>query len=239
LEDLLRLLLLLVTLFLWWSCQPAAGHDLWIEAGEAGYALYYGHRHSAHEGLEVVEYSPDIVVRADCFDSLGAESDCSVSESYPVQTADSPAALYILTSSGYWTKTPYGTKNLPKNQVEMPVKSWLSFESAKRLGQWSEAFAAPLTDDLEIVPLNDPFCVSPGEKLTLVIMLNGSALESAIVSYDGKPRGTSGRDGKINIRIRHAGFQVIQAAYTVPMDSDEADEVVHTTNLNFELETEE
>ena len=113
-------------LFIWWSSRPAFAHDLWIEAGDAGQTLYYGHKHSVHEGAEVMAYSPDIVVRTDCFDSLGLKSDCIVSETYPVRINDSPAALCILTSSGYWTKTPYGTKNLAKNQVEMPIKSWLS-----------------------------------------------------------------------------------------------------------------
>jgi nickel transport protein len=55
------------------------------------------------------------------------------------------------------------------------------------------------------------------------------------VSYDGKPRGTTGRDGRINIRLRHGGFQVIQASLTRPDASGKADEVIHSANLNFEL----
>ena len=55
------------------------------------------------------------------------------------------------------------------------------------------------------------------------------------MSYDGKPRGTTGRDGRINVRVRHGGFQVIQASLTLPDPSGKADEIVHSANLNFEL----
>lgn len=117
----------------------------------------------------------------------------------------------------------------------MPIKSWLSYESVKRIDGWDAKLARPLTQGLEITPLDDPLRLHEGEKVRLVVTFEGRPIEGAAVAYDGKPRGATGADGRINIRIRHAGFQIIQASLTLPSAAPEADEVVHTANLNFEL----
>jgi nickel transport protein len=92
-----------------------------------------------------------------------------------------------------------------------------------------------LTQGLEITAVNDPLSLHEGDKLRLLITFEGRPLEGAVVAYDGKPRGQSGPDGAVNVRIQHAGFQVVQASLSRPDASGKADEVVHTTNLNFEL----
>jgi len=111
----------------------------------------------------------------------------------------------------------------------------LSFESVKRIDRWSAELAEPLTDWLEMTPINDPLSLREGKKLRLSVSFEGRPAQGVIVSYDGKPRGTTGRDGRINIRLRHGGFQVIQASLTGPDASGKADEVVYAANLNFEL----
>ena len=100
---------------------------------------------------------------------------------------------------------------------------------------WSADLAEPLTRWLEMTALNDPASLREGKKLRLRVSFDGRPVEGVVVSYDGKPRGTTGRDGRINIRVRHGGFQVIQASLTLPDASGKADEVVHSANLNFEL----
>ena len=117
----------------------------------------------------------------------------------------------------------------------MPIKSWLSFDSVKRIDRWSAELAEPLTAWLEMTPLSDPASLREGKKLRLRVSFEGRPAQGVVVSYDGKPRGTTGHDGRINIRLRHGGFQVIQASRTLAVTSEKADEVVHSTNLNFEL----
>jgi nickel transport protein len=146
------------------------------------------------------------------------------------------AAIFVLTSSGYWTKTPYTTKNRPKTEVREPLASWLSYESVKRIDRWTPELADPLTTDIEIVPVNNPLELDPGDKLRLVITLEGRPVAGAVVAYDGKTRGQTGTDGRINVKIRHRGFQIVQATLRVPVESEETDEIVHTANLNFEID---
>jgi nickel transport protein len=117
----------------------------------------------------------------------------------------------------------------------MPIESWLSHDSVKRIDRWTDALAKPLAKGLELTPIEDPLRLRKGEKLRLRVSFDGKPTQDAIVAYDGRPRGQPGPDGEINIRLRHGGFQVIQATLTRPISSGKADEVIHSTNLNFEI----
>lgn len=217
------------------TSAPAAAHDLWMEREEAGLTLYYGHKHAEHAGMELLEYAPQIVIRTDCYTIDGEKSAADVSNRYPVRISTACAVSCILVSTGYWTKTPYGTKNVSKNNTTYPLQSWLSYESVKRIDRWSASLAKPLTQELDIVPLENPLTVKAGEKLRLLVTFDGKPVPRVPVSYRGTPRGVTGEDGKINIRMKESGFQIIQASYSLPLESDEADEIVYTANLNFEI----
>jgi nickel transport protein len=226
-------------IFLFTMVMAVAGqahaHDLWLEKEDGGYGLYYGHKHSHHEGTTFVEYDPEWVRQGLCFDAAGTSVPFESDGNYPYRMRGECAVAIVAISSGYWTKTPYGTQNVPRNEARMPVKSWLSHDSVKRIDRWSEALAKPLGRGLELTPLEDPLSLREGQKLTLLVTFDGEPVPDAVVAYDGKPRGQPGRDGEINIRVRHGGFQVIQASRTQPDVSEKADEVIYSTNLNFEL----
>jgi nickel transport protein len=217
------------------AASPARAHDLWIERDAKGSTVLYGHRHSHHEGSERIEYGLEFVVRADCYDSNGERGDAGWSGETPVTLRSECAAVFVLASTGYWSKTPHGTKNLSKKDAQSPMKSWLSLESAKRIDSWSPELALPLTEEFEITPLQDPLALEVGAKARLLITLGGEPVEGATVTYDGDPRGITGKDGRANVKIRHGGFQMIQASLTVPLGTAEADETIHTTTLNFEI----
>jgi nickel transport protein len=223
----------LATLLL--ATAAAQAHDLWLERAGSGYELLYGHRHSGHAGHEIIEYRPDTVKRVACIDATGKVVSQGSAATYPARLAGDCAAAYALLSSGYWTKTPYGTKNVPKDQVDVAVSSWLSFESAKRIDRWGAALAQPLSQDLELVPLDNPLTLGDGDKLRLLVTFRGQAVAGAVVAYEGKPRGDTGPDGLVNIKIRHGGLQTIEATLRRPLDGKKADEEVHTATLSFAL----
>jgi len=213
----------------------ARAHDLWLEKEDGGLGLHYGHKYSSHGGATFVEYQVEWVREALCFDASGARIPFQSEESYPYRMQGECAVALVSISSGYWTKTPYGTQNVAKDQARMPVKSWLSYDSVKRIDHWTESLAKPLAGGLELTPLEDPLKLHEGKKLHLRVTFDGRPVDDADVAYDGKPRGRPGPDGAINIRLRHGGFQVIQASLTRSITSEKADEVIHSTNLNFEL----
>lgn len=224
----------LIALLLTLGPLPALAHDLWIEREAAGYVLYNGHKHSAHGGDQVVAYGPEFVRQARCFDIHGTVV-AEAAGGSPFRLQADCAALTVLASSGYWSKTPEGTRNLPKDAASRVLKSWLSLESVKRIDAWSPALAAPLTEELEVVPLKNPLTLAPGDKLPLRVTLGGEPVSGAVVAYGGSPRGASDAQGRVNVRIRHGGFQRIEAGLSRPLASPKADEEIRTAVLVFEL----
>jgi nickel transport protein len=212
---------------------PAAAHDLWLERDDTGYVLLYGHRHSGHAGEDTVPYRPEALRKLACFDVTGRQVAEGDAGAYPARLPSACAVAYALLSTGHWTKTPYGTRNVAKDQVDVAVSSWLSFEGVKRVERWSEGLARPLTSDLEIVPLEDPFRLADGDKLRLRVTFRGEPVAGAVVAYDGKPRAETGADGLANVRVRHGGLQSIEATLRRAVQSPQADEEVHTTALGF------
>jgi uncharacterized GH25 family protein len=218
--------------------SAAVAHDLWVEPEASGYRLLYGHHpRVSHEGTRRIAYAPDSVKSVVCLDAAGGRRPAKTGGSSPVKIEGDCAVLYVLTSSGYWTKTTAGTKNLKKTEAASPLGSWQSFESVKHIAQWGSGASSPLATALEIVPAENPLALKKGDKLTLRVLANGQPVADAMVSYGGKPRGQTGADGSVNIRVKHGGLQLIQASTRTPHAGPEADEVVHTTALTFALGT--
>jgi len=213
----------------------AAAHDYWLEPDGDGYLLYRGHRHSGHEGAAVVPYEPGIVQRAVCADGSGQGRTVRPGDRYPVRIPGPCSAVYVEADSGLWTQTLTGTRNLPRDQVSGALRSWRSVESVKRLEAWSPALARPVSDGLELVPTEDPFALAPGDKLRLLVTWQGRPRAGVAVAYDGRARGLTGKDGRINIRLRHRGPQSISASIDDPSAEPGTDKVVRSTALIFDL----
>lgn len=215
---------------------PARAHDLWLKREGSEYVLRSGHLEADHAGDNVVAYSPDILREAICVSPDGQGQPIrTVSRTQPIRLTADCAAVYVLTSTGYWTKTPYGTTNVPKTQSRQPIKSWLSIEAVKRIDAWSPAMATPATRHFEVTPLADPLGIHTDHKLDVLITLDGKPVRGAAVAYGEETRAETDRDGKARIKIRHGGLQLIRASIALPSGSSEADETVHACTLVFEL----
>lgn len=215
--------------------MPALAHDLWLEKDGSGYLLYQGHRHSAHAGAEYVHYDPAFAKSALCLDDSGTIRSPALARSFPARIAASCTALFISFSSGYWSKTAWETKNIPKNQASGVIESWLSEESVKRIDRWTPASAQPLSDGLELTPLADPSRLKPGDKLTVLVTEHRQPRAGVPVAYGGDTRGASGEDGKVAIRLRHGGTQLIEASLETRLADGKADTLIRATTLQFEL----
>jgi nickel transport protein len=213
----------------------AVSHDLWIEKDGNFYVLYYGHLHPKQGDEKLIKYKPEEVLKFECFDVNGKAITSKIERSYPAKLQGSCGVVFALFSSGYWTKSVHGLKNLPKNQVQDAIEGWLSYESIKRINQWSEAYTKPLEEDIDIVPLENPLKTKVGEKITLAVYYRGKPLKNAVVAYDEHPIGTTDEEGKINIRIKHSGLQMISTSIREKADGVRADYVIKTTNLSFEV----
>lgn len=226
----LRALYLLLLLGL-----TARAHDLWIERDGSVLTLQYGHERSGHEGARILEYKPAQVREALCYNAEGRPAKARVDMAWPVRLQGQCAASVFVFSSGYWSKTPYGTKNLPKTEAGAVFDSWLSVESVKRIDAWGEALTRPLGQGLELAPLQDPLRLKLGDKLHLAVFHAGRPAAGVTVAYFGQPRGVTDKDGRINVTLRRPGLQLIQASLETPLADDKADRRVETATLQFEL----
>ena len=214
----------------------AAAHDLWWEREDGGFVLRYGHLPGAHEGQRELPYEAAEVAAVHVLGAEGNWERLTVPTEAPVRIRGPWAALVAEMTPVVWTKTPYGTVRAAKSETEMPVASWESRESVKRIERWRPELSRPLGASMEIVPAGDPTELRPGRKLRVIVMLEGEPVEGATVAYDGSPRGVTGTDGAVNLKIRHAGWQNIQASLEQPLDGVRADKVITTAALVFELE---
>ena len=145
--------------------------------------------------------------------------------------------LTVEVDSGYWSVNGIKTFNHSKEEVPDALKSWRAIESTTLLNSWNKLEHLPsLPQGLEIFPEKDPFLVEEGEKLRLVVLQAGKPRQGVTVAYDGNSRGTTGPDGRINIRVRHGGLQVITGSIKEPSpDTRKADSLLRSTTLLFEL----
>ncbi|NWG39559.1 MAG: DUF4198 domain-containing protein [Hydrogenophilaceae bacterium] len=214
---------------------PASAHDLWIERNGDLHTLTYGHERSEHEGEKKLEYKPDSVKQALCMATDGQEIKTEKALTYPATLKGNCSASWFMISSGYWSKTPYGTKNLPKTEAGTVIDSWLSIEGIKRIDQWGVGLSRSLTQEMELVPQENPLLLKTGDKLHLRAFYQGKPVAGATVAYFGKPRGITDKEGYVNIRLQKAGFQLIQASIELPLNDGKADKAVHASSLQFEI----
>lgn len=214
---------------------PAAAHDYWIERSDDGYTLFQGHVYASHKGEERVPYDPAIVERIACVRADGDVTTLEPVRAYPVRVSARCSAVLIEVSSGYWTQTLTETIQKPKSAVLGALRGWRSEEAVKRIDLWTTRVALPLSDGFEMVPLEDPFRLKPGDKLRLLVTWRGQPKRGVAVAYDGNARGVTGADGQANIRIRHGGVQTLSASFEEAVQDPQAEKVVHGTILQLEL----
>jgi len=216
----------------------AHAHDLWVERCEGGYVLLNGHVGTEESPCETVEYLYSDIIRILCFDGDGTGSDAEAPHEVPVRIEGRFAAVHVLMSPGYWSETPFETKNLPKDKAGSSILTWLTFESVIRIDEWGDGVALPLTDGLEIIPLKDPLSLSRGKKVRLVITMNGKPVAGVPVAYFDSTRGVTDSSGRINIRLGRDGMQLIKASLTLPGDSIKTDEIRFNAALVFDIDKE-
>lgn len=216
------------------TTAPAAlAHDLWLESGNSAQVLYQGHRHSPHQGSDLEPYDPALFQSLRC--APGAGQTRLSHKAYPLRFEGDCALLQLTLSSGYWTKTPWETRNAPKTGISSVLKSWRSEETLNHLSRWGSFATQPLGASLEVLPVTDPFRLHSGDKLTVRVFVASKPVAGIPVAYGDNTRGVTGPDGSIAIRLRHGGMQLISASQETPLDDGKADVLIRTAVLQFEL----
>jgi nickel transport protein len=213
----------------------AQAHELWLDREAGAYVLYQGHRSGAHVGEEHVPYGRGFVRTARCADEQGSQHPLSVVGEYPVRLLGDCAAVLLEVSSGYWTKTAWETRAVPKTGIAGVLRSWRADEVVKRIDRWSGTLALTLSAGLELSPLENPLTLKPGDKLRLRVSYQGKPRAQVPVAYDGHTRGASGEDGVVVLSLRRGGLQSLSASIELPLADGLADTLLLASTLNFVL----
>jgi uncharacterized GH25 family protein len=210
----------------------ASAHDLWLERAGDGLVLRYGHR-----GGELLAIDRAKVKAVRCLDQ-GATRDLLGAASFApeeVRLAAKCGAASASFDGGFYSLTPDGEVNKPKNQVPDAVKAWASRQYAKWVDPASPGAGATLGDELELVPVSDLSKARLGDKVTVRLLLGGKPAPNAIVSIDHKPLAETDSAGEARIKVRAPAFETISATLRQKVASPEADALVLEASLSFEV----
>lgn len=190
-------------------------------------ALYYGQKNMQEATLKTKKITQDEITKLSCLKNAKI---FELEEKNPKESCD---ALFVEIKRAYYTKTPFGTKKISKDKAKMPLSSFLSVESIKRIYK-SDAIK-PFDAPFELSPRESLKKVQIGDKIRLMVTSFGRPKAGASITYNKKIVAKSDRDGHASVEIKKAGFQKITASYTQKGDGIKCDEIIHTTTLGIEI----
>ncbi len=211
----------------------ASAHDFWVERAGDGLVVRYGHR-----GGELLPVDSSKVKTIRCSAAPGTPVDVTRSATSSAKEVRFPgpcAIASVFTDGGYWSLTPDGEVNLPKNKAQSVVKSWASRQYAKWVEARSPASGTVLGDELELVPVPDLTKAREGDKITLRLLSKGQPVPNATVAIDHRPIGETDSKGEVRVRLHKAGIESISASIRRPHPTPEADVEVLEASITFEV----
>lgn len=212
-------------------------HDFWIERKGKEFLLVYGH------GDQRMEFNSSNVKTVKAFGPGGGEIEVRMEKKGEVkrlllQPVESPSWILAEIDNGYWSKTIYGWKHLPKRKASRVVEAIHSFYYSKALMAWNDALQNPISSaQLDIVLLKNPYELKAGASLPIKVFYQGKPI--AGVEVEGRDHeiiSTTDKDGIAGIRLTR-GQQLISASHKEPLKDDpDADYLSCTATLTFEVE---
>jgi len=211
----------------------ASAHDYWIEKKVNGYIVVYGH------GDKRTEYDPAVVKKITVFNTEGKPVDFRKEmqgKVLMIQPTGTAALILVDLDSGYWSKTIYGWKNLPRRKASRVVEAVRSHHYSKSIILWGESFWQPTAGiKLDIVPQKNPFNLRPGEALPLKVYFGGKPLSGATIEGDHEKVAVTDKEGAANVTLKK-GRQLLTVERKEPIKDDpDADFMSVTTTLTFEV----
>lgn len=215
------------------GASTASAHDYWIEKRADGYAAVYGHRDQR------LEYDPASLKKVTVYNAAGKQLDFKKEvQSKAIVIHPSGSACLILADleSGYWSKTIYGLKNLPKRKASRPIESYRAYHYSKSIVSGGEAAIKPVEGlKLDIIPLKQPLDMKAGDSLQLKVLFEGKPYAGASLEGDHDKKGLTDKDGLIKVTLKN-GRQLFTIERRDPLKNNpDADFVSTTTTLTFEV----
>jgi uncharacterized GH25 family protein len=234
-------------------CPAALAHDMWltVDNPQVNKPLHvvvgYGHAFPQGEGTEKERLTP-VHVRGP-----QGKVDTKPGDKLDFLTVSPLAKGSYLAVGGrarqWYTKTPEGYKDAPKNQVPGALGCLRSAKYAKavvNLGGAADDLSTPVGQTLEVVPLINPAAIKQTGELPVLVLFEGKPLANAKVmaTFAGFSQvsntfafaGQTGKEGKALVKIWHPGLWLVVAKHEVAFqDAAQCDKDMHAAALTFEV----
>ena len=213
----------------------ASAHDFWMDRRGADFLLVFGH------GDQREEFDLSKVKTVKAFGPEGKEIEVRKEpkeKGLLLRPAAPPSWVFAEVDNGYWSKTIYGWKNLPKRKASRVVEALRSLYFSKALSAWDETLGTPMPGvPLDIVLLKNPLGMKVGDVVPIQVFLRGKPVEGLEVEgRDHAVISKTDREGKAMVKIGK-GRQSISVDYKEPLKDDpDADSLTLTSTLTFEVE---
>ena len=212
-----------------------SAHDFWMDRRGRGFLLIFGH------GDQRAEFDTAKVKTVKAFGPKGGEIEVrreKKGQGLFLQPLEPPSWIFAEIDNGYWSKTIYGWRNLPKRKASRVVEAIHSFYYSKALVSWNDALQSPVSSaQLDIVLLKNPFELKAGDSLPIKVFYRGKPI--AGVGVEGRDHeivSTTDKDGMARIRMIR-GHQLISVGHKEPeKDDPDADYLSFTATLTIEVE---
>ena len=95
--------------------------------------------------------------------------------------------------------------------------------------------AAPLGDELEILPVGDLSRVRQGDKATFRVLWQGKPASGVVLAIDHRPLGETDAAGECRLKVRASEVESVSATLKRPLGTPEADTLTAEASLTFEV----
>lgn len=231
----------------------ALAHDLWVtvdppQTGQPAHiAIGYGHAFPASEGTEAEKLVPAYLVGAQGRIETQPGAKLDFVTKTPLATGS-----YVAVSgrrAQWYTKSPEGYQDKPKNQVPEAVKCIRSAKYAKaivNIGQAAGDVSRPVGQTLEIVPLANPAGLKAGAGLAVQVLFEGKPLAGCqlFATFAGFSdhnntfafAAKTDKEGQALVKLWHPGLWLVLAKHELPFANPaECDKHLHSAALTFTL----
>jgi cobalt/nickel transport system permease protein len=216
------------------TASASSAHDFWIEQKGKDLMVVFGH------GTQREDFDLSKIKSVRVIDLKGKDIPAQQEKKekgLALRTGGQPAAVVAEIDNGYWSKTIYGWKELPKRKASRVVEAIRSLFYTKTFLSWSEAVQkASGGARIDIVPMKNPFELKAGDPLPLRILLSGNPLSGAeVIGPDHTKIGTADKDGIVKIPLV-GGHNLLTVEYKERIKDDpDADALSLTATLTFEV----
>jgi nickel transport protein len=211
---------------------PALAHEAWVDPSGPSHAVRYGHfdQPGAADAARIV--------RLQAVDASGKRRLLPVARDGEASASGTGAALFLLDyDNGYWSKTPEGSRNLPRSQAPGALSTARVLKYGKTVLAWTAPATQAHGQRLEIVPLGAG-APRAGGSLDLQVRFDGRPLAGAVVQREGEGHAAVRTDGEGRARIALGGrgAHMIVALHSQRIESPEADSERYSASLVFTAE---